>query len=204
MLYERWVKKRRELVDRLSGGTIAYVHVRNMTDSSYRDVFSQALGRGVTKKALIVDTRFNPGGNLHDQLATFLEGQPYLKRMPRGQFIGWAHDQKWQRPSAVLGCEGNYSDGMLFPWLYKHFQIGKVVGMPIPGTGTAVWWEFQQDPTLMFGIPEVAMFDAEGNLMEKTQVEPDIEVMNDPKSVAEGRDLQIERAVADLMKGNQR
>jgi tricorn protease len=204
LLYERWVKKRRELVDKLSGGTIAYVHVRNMTDSSYRDVFSQALGRGVTKKALIVDTRFNPGGNLHDQLATFLEGQPYLKRMPRGQFIGWAPDQKWQRPSAVLGCEGNYSDGMLFPWLYKHFQIGKVVGMPIPGTGTAVWWEFQQDPTLMFGIPEVAMFDADGNLMEKAQVEPNIEVMNDPKSVAEGRDLQIERAIAELMKESRR
>jgi tricorn protease len=200
LLYQRWVKKRRELVDKLSGGTIAYVHVRNMTDSSYRDVFSQALGRGVAKKALIVDTRFNPGGNLHDQLATFLEGQPYLKRMPRGQFIGWAPDQKWQRRSAVLGCEGNYSDGMLFPWLYKHFQIGKVVGMPVPGTGTAVWWEFQQDPTLLFGIPEIAMFDAQGNLMEKTQVEPDIEVMNDPKSVAEGRDLQIESAVAELMK----
>jgi tricorn protease len=200
LLYQRWVKKRRELVDKLSGGTIAYVHVRNMTDSSYRDVFSQALGRGVAKKALIVDTRFNPGGNLHDQLATFLEGQPYLKRVPRGQFIGWAPDQKWQRRSAVLGCEGNYSDGMLFPWLYKHFQIGKVVGMPVPGTGTAVWWEFQQDPTLLFGIPEIAMFDAQGNLMEKTQVEPDIEVMNDPKSVAEGRDPQIESAVAELMK----
>jgi tricorn protease len=202
LLYERWVKKRRELVDKLSNGTIAYVHVRSMNDSSYRDVFSDALGRGVAKKALIVDTRFNPGGNLHDQLATFLDGKPYLKRVPRGQFIGWEPDQKWQRHSIVLGCEGNYSDGMLFPWLYQHFQIGKFVGMPIPGTGTSVWWEFQQDPTLLFGMPEIALIDAEGNLMEKLQVEPDIEVMNDPKSVADGRDLQIERAVAELMKGN--
>jgi tricorn protease len=202
LLYERWVKRRRELVDKLSGGTIAYVHVRNMTDRSYRDLFSDALGRGVARKALIVDTRFNPGGNLHDQLATFLDGRPYLKMVPRGQFIGWEPNRKWQRKSAVLGCEGNYSDGMLFPWLYQHFQIGKFLGMPIPGTGTSVWWEFQQDPTLLFGMPEIGRLDEEGHSMEKTQVEPDIEVMNDPKSVAEGRDLQIERAVAELMKGS--
>jgi tricorn protease len=202
LLYERWVKKRRELVDRLSGGTIAYVHVRNMMDRSYRDVFSEALGRGVARKALIVDTRFNPGGNLHDQLATFLDGRPYLQMIPRGQFIGWEPNRKWQRKSVVLGCEGNYSDGMLFPWLYKHFQIGKFIGMPVPGTGTSVWWEFQQDPSLLFGIPEIGRLDENGNSMEKTEVEPDIEVMNDPKSVAEGRDLQIERAMAELMKGD--
>jgi len=204
LLYERWVKKRRELVDKLSNGTIAYVHVRNMTDPSYRDVFSNALGRGVAKKALIVDTRFNPGGNLHDQLATFLDGKPYLRMVPRGQFIGWEPNRKWQRQSVVLGCEGNYSDGMLFPWLYKHFQIGKFIGMPVPGTGTSVWWEFQQDPTLLFGIPEIGRVDAEGRSMEKTQVEPDIEVMNDPKSVAEGHDPQIERAVTELMKETDR
>ena len=94
----------------------------------------------------------------------------------------------------------NYSDGMLFPWLYKHFQIGKVIGMPVNGTGTAVWWEILQDPALVFGIPEVGIRDEQGNFMEKTQVDPDIQVMNDPKSTGEGRDLQLERAVAELMK----
>ena len=94
----------------------------------------------------------------------------------------------------------NYSDGMLFPWLYKHFQIGKVIGMPVNGTGTAVWWEILQDPALVFGIPEVGFQDEQGHFMEKTQVDPDIQVMNDPKSTGEGRDLQLERAVAELMK----
>jgi Tol biopolymer transport system component/C-terminal processing protease CtpA/Prc len=200
LLYERWVKKRRELVDKLSNGAVAYVHVRNMTDSSYRDVFSEALGRGVAKKALIVDTRFNPGGNLHDQLATFLDGKAYLKMIPRGQYLGWEPGRKWQRKSVVLGCEGNYSDGMLFPWLYQHFHVGKFIGMPVPGTGTSVWWEFQQDPSLLFGIPQIGRLDEEGHSMETTQVEPDIQVPNDPKSVAEGRDPQIERAVTELMK----
>jgi tricorn protease len=200
LLYDRWVKRRRELVNRLSNGALGYVHVREMDDDAYRQTFSDALGREQTKKGLIVDTRYNPGGNLHDALATFLSGKPYLKFFPRGQYLGWEPDGKWYRKSAIIANEGNYSDGMLFPWLYKHFNIGKFIGMPVPGTGTAVWWEFQQDPTLLFGMPEVGFVDEQGNFMEKTQVEPDIEVMNDPKSVAEGRDLQIERAVTELMK----
>jgi tricorn protease len=203
LLYERWVKRRRDLVNRLSGGTIGYVHVRGMTDESYRQTYSDALGKEQAKKGLVVDTRYNGGGNLHDQLATFLSGKPYLKFLPRGQFLGWEPQDKWYRNTALIANEGDYSDGMLFPWTYKHFAIGKFVGMPVPGTGTAVWWEFQQDPTLLFGIPEVGFVDEQGHYMEKTQVEPDIEVMNDPKSVAEGRDLQIERAVSELMKENQ-
>jgi tricorn protease len=200
LLYERWVKQRRELVDKLSNGTIGYVHVRGMVDESYRDTVSEALGRQVDKKALIVDTRWNPGGDLHDTLATFLSGKKYLQMVPRGQPLGWDPDRKWYRKSVLIANEGNYSDGMLFPWLYKHFQIGKVIGMPVNGTGTAVWWEILQDPALVFGIPEVGIRDEQGNFMEKTQVDPDIQVMNDPKSTGEGRDLQLERAVAELMK----
>jgi Tol biopolymer transport system component/C-terminal processing protease CtpA/Prc len=199
LLYERWVKRRRELVNRLSNGILGYVHVRGMNDESYRDTYSNALGREQTKKGLVVDTRYNGGGNLHDQLATFLSGKPYLQFFPRGQSLGWEPTEKWYRKTALIANEGDYSDGMLFPWTYKHFNIGKFIGMPVPGTGTAVWWEFQQDPTLLFGMPEVGFLDEQGHYMEKTQVEPDIEVMNDPKSVAEGRDLQIERAVAELM-----
>jgi tricorn protease len=200
LLYERWVKQRRELVDKLSNGTIGYVHVRGMADGAYRDTVSEALGRQVDKKALVVDTRWNPGGNLHDALATFLSGKQYLQLIPRGQSLGWDPSRKWYRRSAVLANEGNYSDGMLFPWLYKHFETGKVIGMPVNGTGTAVWWEILQDPALVFGIPEVGFRDEQGNFMEKTQVDPDIQVMNDPKSTAEGRDLQLERAVEELMK----
>jgi tricorn protease len=202
LLYDRWVKRRRELVDHLSNGTVGYVHVHGMVDESYRETFAEALGRQDTKKALIVDTRYNGGGNLHDELLTFLSGKPYLRLLPRGQDLGWEPKDRWYKKSAIIGNEGNYSDAMLFPWVYKNARIGKFVGMPITGTGTAVWWETQQDPTLVFGIPEVGFLDEQGRYMEKTQVEPDIEIANDPKSVAEGRDLQIEAAVAELMKSN--
>ena len=199
LLYQRWVKRRRDLVDKLSNGTVGYVHVRGMNDESFRETYSEALGRESAKKALIVDTRFNGGGNLHDALATFLSGKPYLEFLPRGQSIGWEPNERWHRKSAVLTGESNYSDAHLFPWVYQHFGIGKLVGMPIPGTGTAVWWELLQDPRLIFGIPEVGFRDEKGQFMERTQVEPDIKVLNDAKSTAEGKDPQIEKAVEFLM-----
>jgi tricorn protease len=199
LLYERWVKQRREFVDKLSNGTIGYVHVRAMDDQSYRDTYSEALGRESKKKALIVDTRYNGGGNLHDTLATFLSGKPYLEFLPRGQSIGWEPNEKWYRRTVVLISESNYSDAHLFPWVYQHFGIGKLVGMPVPGTGTAVWWETLQDPTLLFGIPEVGYRDEKGHFMEKTQVEPDVTVRNEPKNIAEGKDQQLEKSVELLM-----
>ncbi len=199
LLYQRWVKQRRELVDKLSNGTLGYVHVRGMNDESYRETYSEALGRDSKKKALIVDTRYNGGGNLHDTLATFLSGKPYLEFLPRGQSIGWEPDEKWHKKSVVLTGESNYSDAHLFPWIYQHLDIGKLVGMPVPGTGTAVWWEVLQDPRLILGIPEVGFRDVKGQFMEKTQVEPDVKVRNDAKSIGEGKDQQVEKAVEILM-----
>ena len=202
LLYERWVKQRRELVDKLSNGAIGYVHVARMEDPAYRDTLSEALGRQEEKKALIVDTRWNPGGNMHDALETFLSGKAYVKYVPRGQLLGWEPRRKWSKKTVLLINEGNYSDGLIFPWVYKHFQVGKLIGTPVAHSGSFVWWETLQDPALRFGIPEVGLQDEQGQFLEKVQVDPDIQVMNDPKSTAEGRDLQLERAVAELMSEN--
>jgi C-terminal processing protease CtpA/Prc len=186
-------------VDKLSQGKIGYIHVRAMSDDSYRDAYSEALGRESGKEALIVDTRFNGGGNLHDQLATFLSGKRYLEHLPRGQALGWEPDEKWSRKSVVLAGESNYSDADIFPWLYQHFHIGQLVGMPIPGTGTSVWWERQIDPTLVFGIPEIGLRDEQGRFLENISVEPDVKVANDPGTLSQGRDAQVEKAVEILM-----
>ncbi|HKX43291.1 MAG TPA: S41 family peptidase, partial [Burkholderiaceae bacterium] len=148
----------------------------------------------------IVDTRFNGGGNLHDELATLLAGHRYLEFVPRGQSFGWEPTGKWTKPSIVLISESNYSDAHLFPWTYRHLGIGKLVGMPVAGTGTAVWWEKLQDPTLVFGIPQVGFRDAQGQYMEKALIEPDIVVPNDPAKIAAGQDQQIEAAVRELLR----
>lgn len=200
LLYRRWVRLQRETVERLSGGRLGYVHVREMDDDSYRDTYAEVLGRHSAKQALVVDTRFNGGGNLHDDLAVLLAGRRYLEFVPRGQSIGWEPVGRWSRPSIVLIGESNYSDAHLFPWTYRHLGLGKLVGMPVAGTGTAVWWETLQNDALYFGIPQVGFRDERGEYMEKALVVPDIVVPNDPAELAAGRDAQLEAAVRELLK----
>ena len=199
LLYRRWVERRREETERLSGGRVGYVHVRAMDGPSFRTVFSEALGRNADTEALIVDTRFNGGGWLHDDLATFLDGAQYVRMAPRGEVLGSEPLSKWQKPSVVLMSESNYSDGHFFPWAYKTQDIGELVGMPVPGTATAVWWERLQDPSLVFGIPQVGMLDARDRYLENQQLEPDHKVWNDWGSAAEGQDKQLEKAVEVLL-----
>lgn len=200
LLYERWVKQRQEMVEKLSNGKIGYVHVKGMDSPSFRKVYSEILGKYRNKKAIIVDTRFNGGGWLHEDLLHLLSGKKYAEFVPRGQFIGEDPFTQWNKPSAVLVSEGNYSNAHGFPWAYKELGLGKVIGMPVPGTMTAVWWETLMDPTLVFGIPQVGMKDNQGRILENMQLEPDIKVTNDPANAIKGRDLQIEAAVESLMK----
>ena len=198
LLYRRWVERCAHLVDSLSAGRVGYVHVQGMDDRSYRKVYEDALGKHHDKEALVVDTRFNGGGWLHDDLATFLGGQTYMRIEPRGQYLGDEPQFKWRRPSVVVMSESNYSDAHLFPVAYRALGVGKLVGMPVPGTGTAVWWESLQNG-MYFGIPQVGMIDNDGNFMENTQLEPDVRQALDPAMVAQGRDQQLEKAVKLLL-----
>jgi Tol biopolymer transport system component/C-terminal processing protease CtpA/Prc len=200
LLYDRWVKMNRKKVEELSGGKVGYVHVQGMNDGSYRSTYEDVLGKSVNKEALVVDTRFNGGGWLHDDLVTFLSGRKYLGMSPQGVTpVSSEPFNKWTAPSTVIMSESNYSDAFIFPYAYKSLNIGKLIGMPVPGTGTAVWWETQIDPTLVFGIPMVATIGKENRPTENLQLEPDIRVANDFKSVLSGKDPQLERAVKEML-----
>lgn len=202
LLYERWIAGCRKRCEELSGGRIGYVHVRGMNDGSFRRVYDEVLGKNNEKEALIVDTRFNGGGWLHEDLATFLGGKRYIQFAPRGfeeGGLGGEPINKWTRPVAVLQSESNYSDAHFFPWTFRVKGIGKLVGAPVPGTATAVWWEGQINPDLVFGIPQVGMLTDKGTFLENDQLEPDILVLNDPPAVAAGRDPQLEAAVQTLL-----
>ena len=119
--------------------------------------------------------------------------------MPRGQYIGSDTYNKWLKPSCVLVCEDNYSNAHGFPWVYKELKVGKLVGTPVPGTMTAVWWETLIDPTMVFGIPQVGCVDMRGQYMENNLLRPDIEVYNNPARSTEGEDKQLEAAVKAML-----
>ncbi len=200
LLYERWVESRRTEVEKLSDGKVGYVHVRGMNDASMRTVYEETLGRHISAEALVVDTRFNGGGNLHDILSDFLNGKKYMDIIPHGQYIGSQPSDRWTKPSIVVMGESNYSDAHLFPVAYKIKNVGKNLGMPVPGTGTFVWWETQIDPTIVFGIPMGGWKPLNEPFLENNQLEPDIRVMNEPDKMAVGSDQQIEAAVKELLK----
>ncbi|MFB6306156.1 MAG: S41 family peptidase, partial [Flavobacteriales bacterium] len=200
LLYKRWVKRRRELTDSLSNGKIGYVHIKGMDDPSFRDMYEKAMGKYHDRKALVVDTRFNGGGWLHDDVVTFLNGKRYLKFLPRGQDnLGGEPMNKWTKPSVMVMSEGNYSDAYMTPYVYKELGVGELVGMPVPGTGTAVWWEQQINGSIVFGIPQIGMQTNDGKLLENNEIFPDHKVRMKPSEVAKGRDEQIEKSVEILL-----
>ena len=79
-------------------------------------------------------------------------------------------------------------------------KIGKLIGAPVPGTMTAVWWENQIDPSIVFGIPQVGCMDMRGQYAENHQLSPDIEVYNTPEKALAGEDQQLEAAVQEMLK----
>ena len=99
----------------------------------------------------------------------------------------------------MLVSEANYSDAHGTPYVYQTLGIGDVVGAPVPGTMTAVWWETQIDPTIVFGIPEVTSLNRDGQPLENHQLTPDVEVYNNPGDILSGHDAQIEAAVKNLL-----
>lgn len=201
LLYKRWIKKMEHLTDSLSGGKIGYIHVSQMGEKPYREVYDKALGSYANKKALLVDTRYNTGGSLTGDLVTFLSGKVYLTERGNGMVndTKWP-ENKWNKPSCVVMNETNYSDASIFPYVYKHLKIGKLIGMPVPGTGTGTTWEGQINPEIWVGIPDRAVYTTqEKRRLENYQIEPDILVNNDYEKILLGSDQQIEAAVKELL-----
>ncbi len=195
LLYRRWVDRNRKMVDSLSHGTIGYVHVKAMDSESFRTVFSELLSDSMRmKKAVIVDERHNGGGWLHDDLCTLLSGKQYAKFVAHGKYIGYDPWNKWVKPSCVMICEDDYSNGHGFPAVYKTLGIGKLVGAPVAGTMTAVWWERMMNG-MVFGIPQVGNQAMDGTYFENKELKPDIEVYNTPADYETGNDEQLKAAV---------
>ncbi len=199
MLYDRWLERNRHIVDSISGGRLGYVHLESMNDESYRAIYADVLGKYADREGIIIDTRFNGGGRLHEDIEVLFSGKKYLTQEIRGVKSGEMPSKRWLRPSIMITGEANYSNAHGTPWMYKHNKLGKIVGMPVPGTMSSVNWVTLQDPSLYFGIPVVGFRTAEGNFLENTQLEPDIKVANDPAKIVKGIDDQLITAVKTLL-----
>ena len=200
LLYNRWVKHNEETVEKLSNGRLGYVHIRSMGDASYRDVYSQILGKYNLCDGIVIDTRFNGGGRLHEDIEILFSGEKYLEQVINDSVACVMPSRRYNKPSVMIIGEANYSNAHGTPWVYKYKKMGSLVGMPVPGTMSSVTWETLQDPSLYFGLPVVGYRTEQGNWLENTQLEPDVKVRNTPEKMAAGVDEQLEAAVKELLK----
>lgn len=200
LLYTRWVKQRAADVEKWSNGRLGYIHLQSMGDPSFRLAYSDILGKFNKKEGIVIDTRFNGGGRLHEDIEILFSGKKYLTQVVRGREACDMPSRRWNKPSIMVQGEANYSNAHGTPWVYKYDGLGKLVGMPVPGTMTSVSWETLQDNSLVFGIPVIGYRQADGTYLENSQLEPDIKVANSPETVVKGEDTQLRTAVNELLK----
>ncbi|MBN7813140.1 PD40 domain-containing protein [Algoriphagus sp. H41] len=199
LLYKRWVKKNQEEVERLSGGRLGYVHIPGMSDGPYRNVYEDMMGKYYEKDGVIVDTRFNGGGDLVADLAMFFTGDPFLTYATADKVVGGEPTARWTKPTLAMFNEANYSDGHCFACGYTDLNIGKTVGMPTPGTCSFAGWEGLPDGTRWGAVP-ISAKDKAGDWLENKETKPQFEVKNMPGKVDQGIDQQLEKAVEELLK----
>lgn len=200
LLYTRWVERNRAEVERASNGRLGYVHIPGMNDGAYRTTIEEVMGRYITKDGVVVDTRFNGGGDLVADLAMFLSGKAFFDYTTDTRSTGYEPNFRWTKPSVSLANEANYSDGHCYAWAYKELNIGPLIGMPVPGTCTFAGWETIEGG-IRWGAPGMGVKDATtGRYLENWQTEPDIRVMNEFVPASRGQDQQLEAAIRELMR----
>lgn len=198
LLYRRFVKMNEEEVKEKSNGQLGYVHIPGMNDGSYRDVFEEMMGKYYETKGVIVDTRFNGGGDLVADLAMFFTGEPFITYATAAKVVGGEPTSRWTKPTLAMFNESNYSDGHCFAQGYTDLEIGKTVGMPTPGTCSFAGWEGLPNGA-RWGVVPVSAKDKAGRWMENLQTEPDYLIKNMPGIIDNGSDQQLERAIEELL-----
>ena len=190
-----WEEDNRRKVDELSGGKLAYVHVPDTAVGGYTN-FNRFYFAQVDKQAAIIDERYNHGGEIADYIIDMLkrplrncaisrEGEKFCS--PLAQIYG---------PKTMIINEMSGSGGDALPWMFKQDHVGLLVGTRTWGGLVGIY----NYPPLMDGgfvtAPRVAIYGLHGQWeVENHGVAPDIEVENDPASVAAGHDPQLEKAV---------
>ncbi|MGB3466154.1 MAG: S41 family peptidase, partial [Cyclobacteriaceae bacterium] len=198
LLYKRWVRNNEKEVEAKTGGQLGYVHIPGMSDGSYRSVYQDMMGKYFDRKGVIVDTRFNGGGDLVADLAMFFTGEPFITYATEARVVGGEPTSRWTKPTLAMINEAQYSDGHCFAAGYTDLAIGKTVGMPTPGTCSFAGWERLPDGS-RWGVVPISAKDKQGEWMENNQTEPDYMVKNMPGIIDNGRDEQLEKAVEVLL-----
>ena len=197
--YLDWVESRRELVDKLSDGKIGYMHLPNTGEEGRRELVKNFFPQ-TNKDALIVDVRYNGGGNVPDRMIEMLDRPVINYWTYRGDKPNSVPGFSHQGPKVCLINAYSSSGGDAFPYYFRKRGLGKLIGMRTWGGLIG----YSGNPDLMDGgtviVPRFRFLDTEGNwAVENEGVSPDIEVLDRPELVAKGQDPTLEKAVEVLL-----
>ena len=196
---ENRVKKSRTLVDKLSGGRLAYIHIPEMSRPAVVQFNRELISDALLKEGLVLDVRGNGGGNTHDEILQLLNKLVYGYSRERDAKLETIPPRAFTKPIILLINQNSASDAEIFPAGFRALKLGKIVGTPTPGyvIGT-------RDSTLIdgtsFRMPFTAFYLVDGANLENLGVSPDILVENTPDQIAQGRDHQLEVAVETMLK----
>ncbi len=198
--YERWVKQRGEMTAKLSGGRIGYLHIQAMDQPSLRK-FEKEIRENRNKEALVIDQRFNGGGNIEQELLAILVQRQYQIWQPRGTEATGRPFAGFFGPKIVLQNWRSASNAEMFPAGFRALGLGKTVGMPTMGAviGTGSYSLIDGSTVRTPGVG-VFLADTKRTNMENFGVQPDILIENTPEDNLAGKDRQLETAVQELLR----
>lgn len=201
LLYEQWVERNRTRVDQLSGGRLAYLHIREMRPNALQRFERELLTYAYGKEGLVLDVRFNPGGRIHDELFALLTRKVHVYETARDALKMTQPFGAFTRPSILLINQGSFSDAEIFANGYRANGLGKLVGVPTGGGVIGTANVTLLDGVTEFRLPRTGWNTLDGTNLENYGVPPDYHVESLPADLAAGKDPQLEKAVTEMLKG---
>jgi tricorn protease len=200
LMYERWTEKNAQRVAELSKGKLGYIHIAGMNQEGVDRFVRSLYSDNFDKEAIVIDVRYNGGGNTHDQILSYLGGKEHTYFVHRGGSVGAVinfNDRKFNKPLVVLINNRSYSDAEIFPHAFRTLGLGKVVGQSTGGFVIGTRNVMLIDGS-MFRTPRTGVMTLKGVNMEKEGVMPDYPVDVHPNDLARGLDPQLDKAVEVL------
>ena len=194
-----WIYSNLRKVDELSNGRVAYVYLPNTAEAGFTS-FNRYFFAQVGKQGVIVDDRYNSGGQAADYIIQYLQRKVWNYWYTPNGDVSTEPGEAIFGPKVMLINQYAGSGGDLIPWLFHHTELGKLVGERTWGGEVGITGY----PPLIDGglitAPSLAFFSTEGKWgIENEGVAPDTEVSDDPSAWRKGHDLQLEKAVQTVL-----
>jgi tricorn protease len=198
--FREWIEQRRRRVDEASAGKLGYVYVQSTGTDAQNELVRQFIAQW-DKDGLVIDERFNSGGQIPDRFIELLN-RPMLAFWAVRDGASWRWPPVAHRgPQAMLINGWSGSGGDAFPFYFREAKLGPLIGTRTWGGLIGI----SGTPPLVDGgsvtVPTFRMYDPQGKwFAEGHGVEPDIRVDENPTELARGRDPQLQRAIDYVMK----